>query len=140
MMLSLERRSRLPHWSAIAAIGALLIWGGIVLLDHRTAASHSDQPLIGCHVRALTGVPCATCGGTRAAAAMLKGDLPQALRFNPLVTLAAALATIVIVTRIIAGRQVVLTLSRSGWWWISGALITAVAANWWYVARGVTLM
>ena len=36
----------------------------------------------------LTGVPCPTCGSTRAGLALVRGDIPGALHFNPLVTVA----------------------------------------------------
>jgi hypothetical protein len=42
-----------------------------------------------CPLHALTGVPCPTCGSTRAALALSHGDIAAALAFNPLVTLAA---------------------------------------------------
>jgi len=39
-----------------------------------------------CSWRALTGLPCVTCGATRAAQAFLHGDFISAWRFNPLIT------------------------------------------------------
>jgi hypothetical protein len=40
-----------------------------------------------CPLRALTGIPCPTCYGTRAMLALLTGDWQAALRLNPLVAL-----------------------------------------------------
>ena len=40
-----------------------------------------------CPLKDRTGLPCPTCGGTHAAAALAAGDLPTALAANPLVTL-----------------------------------------------------
>ena len=37
-----------------------------------------------CPFHALTGLPCLTCGTTRAALALVRGDLATALTFNPL--------------------------------------------------------
>jgi Protein of unknown function (DUF2752) len=46
-------------------------------------------PLLpGCPFRRLTGIPCPTCGTTRAAVALLGGHLGAALALNPLATLA----------------------------------------------------
>ncbi len=42
-----------------------------------------------CPFRTITGIPCPTCGTTRAAVALLDGQLAQALALNPLSTLAA---------------------------------------------------
>jgi hypothetical protein len=41
-----------------------------------------------CPLRALTGVPCPFCGGTRGALALLHGDLLHSLALNPGVLLA----------------------------------------------------
>ena len=40
-----------------------------------------------CPLKDSTGIPCPTCGGTHAAAALAGGDLPAALAANPLVAL-----------------------------------------------------
>lgn len=39
----------------------------------------------GCPLREWTGWPCPTCGGTRAIAALARGDLVRAVRSNPVV-------------------------------------------------------
>lgn len=48
---------------------------------------HSRLPNPSCPFAYLTGLPCVTCGGTRAVRALLEGDLVAALRFNPLVVM-----------------------------------------------------
>ncbi len=45
-----------------------------------------------CRFRAFTGLPCPTCGGTRAALALARFDLPRALEMNPLLAGGALLA------------------------------------------------
>jgi Protein of unknown function (DUF2752) len=44
----------------------------------------SDNGLVLCPFRALTGYPCPGCGMTRAFSAIAHGDLWRALRYNPL--------------------------------------------------------
>ena len=41
-----------------------------------------------CPLRTLTGIPCPTCGGTRAIVAAARGDWIAALRFNPMLGIA----------------------------------------------------
>src|SRR5690349_6936182 len=62
-------------WLAVsvgAAIG-VVAWLGLQL------------PWPVCTFRQLTGLPCITCGATRASLALLHGDLAAAWRLNPLV-------------------------------------------------------
>jgi uncharacterized protein DUF2752 len=65
-----------------------LIWGwvGLTCLVMGSAAIvRAGLPPIACPFRALTGIPCVTCGATRAFAALVNGDLPASLRLHPLV-------------------------------------------------------
>lgn len=71
--------SGLPRDDVLGGIG-LLGLGGLAL-----AAVHSltgGQVGIPCPLRVLTGIACPACGATRAAAALLHGDLGAALQFN----------------------------------------------------------
>lgn len=62
----------------IGLAGAALIW--ILPLDQLA-------PFAGvCHLKLLTGVPCATCGTTRALLALHHGKLLTAFRLNPLMS------------------------------------------------------
>jgi hypothetical protein len=66
-------------FGAIGALGALVV--GLLHLDRL------KLPL--CYVKALSGLPCPTCGSTRAAGRLFDLDLPGAFAMNPLATLAA---------------------------------------------------
>ena len=48
-------------------------------------------PIPGCTLKHWTGLPCLTCGSTRLAQALLRGDLLEAAAWNPLVFVALAL-------------------------------------------------
>jgi hypothetical protein len=48
-----------------------------------------------CGFRGLTGLPCALCGGTRAAQAILRGNWPRAQALNPLAFPAVGLVIVV---------------------------------------------
>ena len=59
----------------VAAAGALLLWPFLPRLAGL---------LPGCPFKRLTGLPCLSCGTTRAALSLLRGDLAAAFRFNPI--------------------------------------------------------
>lgn len=95
-------------------------------------------PLPGCVFKAATGLPCLTCGGTRAARALIGSDPWGAFLFNPLITLAGigtgifilyALGAVLFRTRRI---RVELTepgeANRLRW-----AVLIAAALNWTYL-------
>lgn len=65
-------------WLAISCLGAggLAVWLWLHL------------PLPQCNFRALLGIPCLTCGSTRAADALLHGDILHAWFVSPLATVA----------------------------------------------------
>ncbi|MCI0535569.1 MAG: DUF2752 domain-containing protein [Verrucomicrobiales bacterium] len=48
------------------------------------------MPLPRCSFKTVTGLPCFTCGSTRALAALGRFEVWEALKLNPLVTLAFA--------------------------------------------------
>ena len=69
----------LPHerWlraGFLAVIGLAFAFLGI----------HSALPSLPCGFRSVTGLPCAMCGGTRSASALIAGDFTQALYLNAL--------------------------------------------------------
>jgi hypothetical protein len=80
--LRLRAREGPPLGLIFGSIGAL----GVVVVG----LLHLDRlklPL--CYVKALTGLPCPTCGSTRAAGRLFELDLAGAFAMNPLATLAA---------------------------------------------------
>jgi Protein of unknown function (DUF2752) len=85
------RQSRLATLRApLAAAGvALLAWTYVSLVDPNIAGRYPVCPL-----RALTGLDCPFCGGTRAAHALAHGDVAAALDHNLLVTLAIPVAVV----------------------------------------------
>lgn len=85
----LERRAlgarEIDHerlWLSIALASAALVVFWI-------ASGHEELPRVICPFRAITGIPCLSCGGTRALLALAHGDVRAALVWNPLVALGA---------------------------------------------------
>lgn len=71
-------------WAPAALFGVVL---AIVLSAHLSSAVNFQLPK--CGLKAATGVPCPTCGGTRALRALALFDVSGALKWNPIVTVAA---------------------------------------------------
>lgn len=131
-MIRFRPCKRWPQFPAVARV-LLAAWSLAVIFV--LIVSHQvDYEASLCHVRSITGLPCATCGGTRAAAFLFQGDLVAALRLNPIVTLALITGGMILSLRFLTGRQVVLDLERRGWRLITALLVAAVGINWAYVA------
>lgn len=81
--------SRLPAWAAPAAVGVLAVLGtaAVGLLDPEVRGHLAPA----CPFRALTGLDCPGCGGTRALYALTRGDLALAVDHNLVTTLALPL-------------------------------------------------
>jgi len=75
-----ERPYRLQDPYLLAALS-----GASVLLLAATFPLWGDAWRVACPLRALTGVPCPTCFGTRAMLAVVGGRWDEAMRLNPLV-------------------------------------------------------
>lgn len=105
--------------------------GGLLLL----MARHFGVVAHVCLWKHVTGLPCAGCGGTRAADALLHGDLAAAFVMNPavsmgilLLVLLAAYAWGVLFFQLEPLRPVFL---RGRGWRV--AVLATVAANWIYL-------
>jgi hypothetical protein len=111
------------------------LWGGAALACAAAApfanGLAADAPV--CAFRAITGVPCPTCGGTRALLALSRLDAAAALAWNPLVTLAVAAflgGGLVALLRALRGQGVPDGAPPR---WAGGAAALALAANWAFV-------
>ncbi|HSH40045.1 MAG TPA: DUF2752 domain-containing protein [Chthoniobacterales bacterium] len=89
-----------------------------------------------CNFRALFGIPCFTCGATRAAVALLGGDLVHAWTWNPLatVTMLAIVLFDIYAFAVLLLRAPRLRFALSGAKWLLVALVvTAAGLNWAYL-------
>ncbi len=129
--IRLDRARR--RWPAIgvAPMAAVVVWAALVGIFVVVKPAGSD--LTPCMFRNATGVPCPTCGSTRAAFAVADGRLFDAVLFNPLVTVAAVLAAAWLVMRVGFARQVTINLPPRAGARVWAALAALLAANWIYV-------
>lgn len=118
----------MPWWAVIiVAVWALEV-GAYVMLTRDDAHAPALCPL-----RQATGLPCPTCGGTRAALAAARGDLPAAFRLNPLVMVAACGVALWLILRVGFARRITVRRAPIGRGMMWMAVLTLVALNWVYV-------
>lgn len=98
----------------------------------------SGLPLPACNFRALTGLPCVTCGATRAAWQFFHGHFAASFRFNPLASCAYCgivvfdlYALAVLVTR--APRLRFIDFTHSEKFFLRWSVLLLLAANWAYL-------
>jgi hypothetical protein len=88
-----------------------------------------------CMLRRTTGLPCPTCGATRAGMAMLDGRVLDAVAFNPMLVLVGGAVAAALAVRVVFGRRVRVDLAPWAWRVAWAALAIAFIANWIYVIR-----
>jgi hypothetical protein len=91
-----------------------------------------------CLFRRWTGLPCLTCGGTRACAALAAGDVVEAFRQQPLVSAlltAGTVAGAVHSLLLVRGRRLTVRISAGERRLLLLAAIILAAANWLYLFR-----
>ena len=119
---------------AWAVMGLVCVLGVVVM----RVVPEKYQPTRPCTFHEITGQPCMTCGGTRAARALGRLDFGAAFRFNPLATLwlilAGPHALWVAASRVFKlPRPRVRTECRRDRWILGGVLLGLVAVNWAYL-------
>jgi Protein of unknown function (DUF2752) len=125
------QKGELDHeliWLTVSCVGAIgmTVWLWLHL------------PLPQCNFRALLGIPCLTCGSTRAASALLHGEMAQAWLVSPLATVAfcamAAFDVYAIAILLSRAPRLRLTLaSRNERRMVVVLLAVAVLLNWIYL-------
>lgn len=116
--------------------GLGLLWGGVALalLLLGPFAERFAANLPGCFFRSVTGFPCPTCGGTRAALALARFDFPAAVHSNPLLTLALLF--------LVGGGLAAGALALAGRGireparvpvWVRAGFVLVLAANWFFL-------
>lgn len=94
-----------------------------------------------CGLKMLLGLPCFTCGATRATVALTDGDIAGAIGFQPLIVLIYAVLTIwglVSFGTFLADRRVVISLSNLEKTALKASILAAPFVNWAYlIAAGI---
>ena len=121
---TVSRQKRWPE--AVYLFLVLLCVGAVFLLAYRFG-------IILCPLKRFTGIPCPTCGSTRAVICALKGDFAGAFKYQPLVmTLIIVAGPMTLVAKRSHRMRHLLALAlHSPFVWVLVCL--ALAANWAYV-------
>ena len=127
-------RAALRRFSSSNAARVLL---SVVIIAACVALAHVFGVTL-CPMKRLLGVPCPTCGTTRAFAELLRGDVFGAFARQPLVMSCSLLGLpVLLAIRFLSGRRkrtdLLVATSRSAVFWCLVA--AAVLANWIYVIR-----
>jgi hypothetical protein len=110
-------------FGTIGGLGATAV--GLLGLDR--------LPFTVCLFKGLTGLPCPTCGATRAVGRLVHLDVAGAIAMNPLATIAFALVALWalcdfgLMTR---GRALDVAVGRPLGRLVRGLVVAAVAVNW----------
>jgi len=115
-------------------------WAMVLIGGSAALAVHYLGPLLSmlppCIFHTLTGMPCPTCGSTRAFAALVDGKLFAALRLQPLFVIGCLIAIgfgARAVTARITGARITIALTERDRFLIRWTLIAAVLINWVYL-------
>lgn len=110
--------------------GSLCLIGSIILLCQFCG-------IMLCPLRRYTGIPCFTCGSTRAILAFLSGDFRTAFLTQPLIVslfcLMAPVALFSLFTALFQKRIFLITFSRMEQTLLFCVLIVAALLNWLYL-------
>ncbi|QDU59401.1 hypothetical protein Pan216_02290 [Planctomycetes bacterium Pan216] len=116
------------------------LWGGVILLAAVTMLVWFGLfalPTPSCLFKESTGLPCPTCGSTRAVEALLSGKFGASLRLNPMVPAGAVLvslylcyAVVVVVFRLPRAR---LQIDDGMWWALLSIASAGFLGVWIYV-------
>ncbi len=117
-------------FGGIGALAAAAVW----------ALGLDRVPLTLCLFKAMTGLPCPTCGGTRALGRLAAGDVAGAVAMNPLAAAGAAVLAAWALADLLllpSGRAVALEVSGRASRALRVAVPAALLLNWLYlVAAG----
>jgi len=122
-------------WPAVALVAYVLAHALVLALP----APRDNAPVL-CVFRAVTRVPCPTCGATRATLALASGEVRLAFRYNPLISAAwLLLPAVLLATLVFRARWHSLSLATRKWAVRGVVLVLVLAglANWVYVIRNL---
>jgi len=115
--------------------GLSALAGIVVLVIARAYPLWREQFVVACPLLEIFGLPCPTCGGTRAFAALAAGNAVEAFAWNPLAALLAATTVIWLpaAALIVAGRLPLPAVPTRLPLAVRCAIPLLIVANWVYL-------
>ncbi len=130
----LDRAPRRWPQVGVAPVAVGVVWAALVGVFVLVKPAGSEATL--CLLGNATGLPCPTCGSTRAALAVADGRLLDAVMLNPLMTVAMLIGLVWLALRVGFARRIELNLTRPARGLAWGAMAVLLGANWvWVIAR-----
>ena len=126
----------LRRWPQVgfAPVALGIVWAALVVVFVLVKPAGTEATL--CLFRNATGLPCPTCGSTRAALAVADGRLLEAVVLNPLMAIAVLVGVVWLTVRVGFARRIQLDLTGPARGLAWGAMALLLAANWvWVIAR-----
>lgn len=125
-----SRWPRAPWWALGLCGGWLFLVAWVRYLELRTGITPET-----CLIHGLFEVPCPTCGSTRVAAHLLRGDALEALRLNPLVFLGLSGGTLGLALRLATGWWLRVEMNAAEWRIILIGGLVLLLGNWTWLFR-----
>ena len=124
------------RWPVVGAwpLALGIVWAVLVGVFVLLKPAGSDATL--CVFRNVTGLPCPTCGSSRAALAVVRGRPLEAIVLNPFVTVAGALAIAWLTVRVGFGRRIEIDLAPRQFRLVWVVIAALLGANWVYLILG----
>ena len=115
-----------------------IIYGGIALVALCTARLFPlCSVLPACAVKGITGIPCPTCGSTRAIVHLAQGDIAAALLMNPLVSACVLGACLYFIYSLITLKpgipRFTVVISERERMVLQVGIVVALVVNWMYL-------
>ena len=127
-VVSVPRWPPWPLWACLLVAIWVALGSAVVCLS-----TQLHKPVQLCLFRALTGLPCLTCGTTRSVMSLLQGRFVQAWLYNPMMFSGMVMFFVATLARIVLGRSVRVHLNepQRTLVWIAAAIL--LLSNWAYV-------
>lgn len=127
-LVKVRRRPPWPWWAVALVVGWMALGGATIYVSRQRG-----QPLTLCLFKRVTGLPCPSCGTTRAAEHLARGHVAQAVATQPFMVGAGVLFVLMTLLRVGFSRRLQMETSRRARRAVGALIAVAFVVNWVYV-------